>query len=53
MKKKSLNYKKKSNSSMAGGNPDWSWGCYSGGKHHRKTKKHRKSKKRHRKSRKH
>lgn len=52
IKKKPLNYKKKSNSSISGGNPDWSWGCYSGGKY-RKTRKHRKSKKKHRKSRKH
>lgn len=34
-----------------GGNPDWAWGCYSGGKrrsHRRKTKKHRKKTRRHR-----
>lgn len=53
MKKKSLNYKKKSNSSMAGGNPDWSWGCYSGGKHRKTRRNSRKLRKRHRKSRKH
>jgi len=34
--------------SKKGGNPDWYWGCFSGGKKYKKrsTKKHRKSKKR-------
>jgi hypothetical protein len=34
-----------------GGNPNWSWGCYSGGRrrtHRRKTKKHKKKTRRHR-----
>ena len=34
-----------------GGNPDWSWGCYSGGRRRtqrRKTKKHKKKTRRHR-----
>lgn len=34
-----------------GGNPDWVWGCYSGGKrrtHRRKTRKHKKRTRRHR-----
>lgn len=34
-----------------GGNPNWSWGCYSGGKrrtHRRKTKKHKKKTRRNR-----
>ena len=34
-----------------GGNPDWLWGCYSGGRrrtHRRKTKKHKKKTRRHR-----
>jgi hypothetical protein len=44
-------FRKKSRRSKIGGNPNWSWGCYSGGK--RKTRKHRKSRKHHRKSRKH
>jgi len=44
-------FRKRSRRSKIGGNPDWSWGCYSGGK--RKTRKHRKSRKHHRKSRKH
>ena len=55
-KKKAFSHKKNSNSRMAGGNPDWTWPCYSGGKHHRKTRrncrKSRKSKKS-KKSRKH
>jgi hypothetical protein len=37
-----------------GGNPDWNWGCMSGGKtrrHHRKSRRHhRKSRRHHRKS---
>jgi hypothetical protein len=33
-----------------GGNPDWVWGCFSGGKKY--SRKHRKSRK-HKKSRKH
>lgn len=53
MKKKTLHYKKKSHNSMAGGNPDWSWGCYSGGKHRKTRRNSRKLRKRHRKSRKH
>lgn len=39
-----------------GGNPDWNWGCLSGGKtkkHHKKSRKyHKKSRKQHKKSRK-
>jgi len=34
-----------------GGNPDWAWGCYSGGRrrtYRRKTKKHKKRTRRHR-----
>ena len=34
-----------------GGNPDWLWGCYSGGRrrtHRRKTRKHKKRTRRHR-----
>lgn len=34
-----------------GGNPNWSWGCYSGGRrrtHRRKTKKHKKKTRHHR-----
>lgn len=34
-----------------GGNPDWSWGCYNGGRRRtkrRKTKKHKKKTRRHR-----
>ena len=34
-----------------GGNPNWSWGCYSGGRrrtHRRKTKKHKKKTRRNR-----
>jgi hypothetical protein len=35
-----------------GGNPNWSWGCYSGGRskrrHSRKSRKHRKKTRRHR-----
>ena len=52
-KKKPFSHKKSSNSSIAGGNPDWSWGCYSGGKHRKTRRNSRKSRKRHRKSRKH
>jgi hypothetical protein len=52
-KKKPFSHKKSSNSRMAGGNPDWSWGCYSGGKHRKTRRNSRKSRKRHRKSRKH
>ena len=44
-------FRKRSSSSMAGGNPNWSWGCYSGGKHKR-TRKHSKSRKHHNKSKK-
>ena len=44
-------FRKKSRRRKIGGNPDWSWGCYSGGKN-RKTRKHRKSRKNRRKSRK-
>ena len=49
--RKRLSYRKRSRSSKIGGNPNWSWGCYSGGKH-KKTRKHRKSRKNCRKSRK-
>lgn len=52
-KKKPFSHKKSSNSRMGGGNPDWSWGCYSGGKHRKTRRNSRKSRKRHRKSRKH
>jgi len=48
---KKSSHRKTSRSSKIGGNPDWSWGCYSGGK--KKTRKHRKSRKNCRKSRKH
>lgn len=34
-----------------GGNSDWSWGCYSGGKKRRKTKKHNHTRKTHKKRR--
>lgn len=38
--------------SRKGGNPDWVWGCYSGGKtkrrHSRKTRRHRNKSRRHR-----
>uniref|UniRef100_A0A6C0AQJ1 Uncharacterized protein n=1 Tax=viral metagenome TaxID=1070528 RepID=A0A6C0AQJ1_9ZZZZ len=44
-------FRKRSRRSKIGGNPNWSWGCYSGGK--RKTRKHHKSRKHHSKSRKH
>ncbi len=36
-----------------GYNPNWSWGCYSGGKKHRKTNKNKKNKSTKRKSRRH
>jgi hypothetical protein len=49
--RKRLSHRKRSRRSKIGGNPNWSWGCYSGGK--RKTRKHCKSRKHHRKSRKH
>jgi hypothetical protein len=50
--RKRSSQRKRSRNSKVGGNPDWSWGCYSGGK--RKTqRKHRKSRKNYRKSRKH
>jgi hypothetical protein len=49
-KYKSKNSKSRNNrtKSKKGGNPDWSWGCLSGGKKYKKrsTKKHRKSKQR-------
>ena len=49
--KKTSHRKRSGTSSMAGGNPNWSWGCYSGGK--KKTqRKYRKSRKHYRKSRK-
>ncbi len=43
-------YRKRSSRSKIGGNPNWSWGCYSGGKTHRKhrnSRKHRKSRRKH------
>jgi len=48
--RKRISYRKRSRRIKIGGNPNWSWGCYSGGK--RKTRKHRKSRKNCRKSRK-
>jgi hypothetical protein len=49
-KVKTGGFRKRSRRNRIGGNPDWSWGCYSGGK--KKTRKHRKSRKNCRKSRK-
>lgn len=34
-----------------GGNPNWNWGCYSGGRTRRKTRRNRRKTRRHRKSR--
>jgi len=39
---------RKSSSSKHGGNPDWNWGCYSGGRKYRTKRKHNKK---HRKTR--
>jgi len=47
--RKRLSHRKRSRSSKIGGNPNWAWGCYSGGKTRRKNRKSRKNRRKSRK----